>query len=97
MAYNEHIRNLVIMQTNSIKLARENCIKEYAADYDTPLDRNEPIYNETLKRIFCPPFFDEIACWPPQPANTTAVSPCPSYIQGFLKGTVYNIIFKRSK
>ncbi|XP_076264130.1 secretin receptor-like isoform X2 [Rhynchophorus ferrugineus] len=85
MAYNEHIRNLVIMQTNSIKLARENCIKEYAADYDTPLDRNEPIYNETLKRIFCPPFFDEIACWPPQPANTTAVSPCPSYIQGFLK------------
>lgn len=52
MAYNEHIRHLDTMQTNSIKLARKNCIKEYATDYGAPLDRNEPIYNETLKRKY---------------------------------------------
>ncbi|CAH0546872.1 unnamed protein product [Brassicogethes aeneus] len=48
-------------------------------------DQRPSMYNETLKKIMCPAYWDTIYCWPPTPANSTIVVGCPSYVTGFIE------------
>lgn len=79
MAGNQHVQDVIDQQNLQIKLIEKNCINQYGQN----LKSNTPIFNKTLNSIMCPPFFDNIYCWPPQLPNTTTYIPCPSYVVGF--------------
>lgn len=35
---------------------------------------------------YCPTTFDDVYCWPRTPPDTLVTIPCPTYVQGFLRG-----------
>ncbi|KAK9752999.1 Hormone receptor domain [Popillia japonica] len=94
MSYTSVENDLLIMtesfllQGKKIKEQEDKCLGEYGKAAFS--NSTQPILNETTGQKFCPAFFDGFYCWPPTPADTLAVEPCPVYVAGFLEEQIYN-------
>ncbi|KAL3832263.1 hypothetical protein ACJMK2_023923 [Sinanodonta woodiana] len=60
-------------QAKLLKEKEEECMVNMA---------NDP---QTITGLYCNRTWDNLSCWPDTPAGTTAVLPCPLYINGFDK------------
>ncbi|KAL1516861.1 hypothetical protein ABEB36_000701 [Hypothenemus hampei] len=79
MDQNMHLIEMKRIEDLAIQKNYEDCLKKYGQN----IRSNEPF--KISGKIMCGPFFDELFCWQPQLANSTASEPCPSYVIGFVK------------
>ncbi|XP_078335463.1 parathyroid hormone/parathyroid hormone-related peptide receptor-like [Crassostrea virginica] len=67
------VRIFTEQQTKLLIEARYNCTYNQLTKWT----------NQTNKGLMCGSTFDDLMCWPPTPAGTTAEQHCPSYINKF--------------
>ncbi|KAK4872460.1 hypothetical protein RN001_014489 [Aquatica leii] len=68
-------------QHRELQKARQHCVDTYGEN--VLYENAESIHNSS--GWFCPPYWDDILCWPTTASNTFSSIECPQYIAGFDK------------